>query len=932
MVANNPKMNGVKMRKGGRGQSRNLRSNQKVQNSSSNSNWRDLGTKANTNTPSEANNYGYKNPYLTDVFLLMVGLPVQIEKTDGHVYEGILETVSNNLDFHLCNVGQKVNNKENDISGSQTEKKLIFHFRDISYCKATDVDMEFGKKDTLLTDAAIAASNASTQQRELVQWKDDNLQRSGVTGLLEDDPCLNGSWNVDDMYRENEEKHGVRSTFDSSLNSYMTPIERRDDEAFKEQEQRAERIAREMQNCNEYETIDSSIGEEELFSAVSRVSNVSNDGFTTNTRHSKNTRNGKSSNIVGPRFQNKNFTKHQELNQVSNFSNPINHHQSTNNRTQQTLSGEGLIRNNNSVNPNQASSQAVLSSQQLTESIGPTSDFSRVSHQLDNFSIAQSGIRTMSYSAVTKVPKVSQSNKPQNQSLVQQSNVTSMSTSFNDTPILNSPPANNSPHQLTNNLNSSPEAFSTAKQKVNQNSKNYASIASNVVAQQQTVKEAKHIASSECNTNNESILPKPQEQSKFIVQERKTLLPEQKESPQLAVDPSSTNIKLSLNKYGKVHSTQNADEEHKTVDVNELKEFGRDFKLTDKPAKKVSKTRMFPTNTRETNECLHGNNAKPVVTSESSVPIITTLVTNISSTTTVKTTANVVMSSENIVSKSGFSFNPTAKEFCPNKPVQSKPTSYNIQMSTQPQAPVYFQAQQTPYMFNYGVSHDVIPLQNKNYPRLVYNVPTVYSVPAADMNNQGATQLAQSNYIHPQSNQPIFIVNSQGTYQQVPYQQVVPGPQSQYIQMAEVPSPVIRYVSHQGQQGMTHTRMPTNYQPTEAVSGNYMFSVSQPHQQHQSPVNQHSNYSAPSSSSLMQHGYVVSQLPNTNYPQIASPVTHPQVAANYRNSTPIHQVTAHQQHHQQQPFIVLAHQHMGGVPLSSNHGYIQNQHGPVFQS
>ena len=47
--------------------------------------------------------------------------------------------------------------------------------------------MEFGKKDSFLTDAAIAASNMPIQQRELVQWKDDDLHGSSATGLLEDD-------------------------------------------------------------------------------------------------------------------------------------------------------------------------------------------------------------------------------------------------------------------------------------------------------------------------------------------------------------------------------------------------------------------------------------------------------------------------------------------------------------------------------------------------------------------------------------------------------------------------------------------------------------------------------------------------------------------------------------------------------------------------
>ena len=181
----------------------------------------------------------------------------------------------------------------------------------------------------------------------------------------------------------------------------------------------------------------------------------------------------------------------------------------------------------------------------------------------------------MSYSAVTMkkqqqlaCAKVNQSSKPL-QSLPQQPNISSMPTPpLSDAPTSSSPPAV-SFSQQSHNQNTSPEALAAAKQQVIQNSKNYASIASHsVVHSQANVKSnSQALGNSECNTSHESLLPKSQEhhQTQSLnksMQERKTLLPEQKDSSQVAPDLNvkehRDGIKSGLNKYGKVHHTQNA--------------------------------------------------------------------------------------------------------------------------------------------------------------------------------------------------------------------------------------------------------------------------------------------------------------------------------------------------------------------------------------
>lgn len=67
-------------------------------------------------------------------------------------------------------------------------KTIIFPFNDVVYCKACNVDLDFAKRDTLLTDSAISGSNGAFHERELVQWQpDEAVSDSITTGLDEND-------------------------------------------------------------------------------------------------------------------------------------------------------------------------------------------------------------------------------------------------------------------------------------------------------------------------------------------------------------------------------------------------------------------------------------------------------------------------------------------------------------------------------------------------------------------------------------------------------------------------------------------------------------------------------------------------------------------------------------------------------------------------
>merc|ERR1712142_645615 len=112
--------------------------NTKVQNNfscggSNSLNWRTESVK---NSVNGSNNYGYTNHYVASAFYMLIGLEVEIQKTDGIVYEGILETVSSKVEFHLSHACEK-NPSSQDGSNKNEKmcKKIIFPFSDVVYCR-----------------------------------------------------------------------------------------------------------------------------------------------------------------------------------------------------------------------------------------------------------------------------------------------------------------------------------------------------------------------------------------------------------------------------------------------------------------------------------------------------------------------------------------------------------------------------------------------------------------------------------------------------------------------------------------------------------------------------------------------------------------------------------------------------------------------------
>ena len=107
-------------------------------------------------------------------------------------------------------------------------------------------------------------------------WDAANFGVNGGDINLELEPGANG-WNADDMFRKNEQKYGVQSTYDSNLSQYTVQLQATDSADYREAELKAEQIASEIESHPSYKARmdleDGDGDEEDLYAAVSRPTN-----------------------------------------------------------------------------------------------------------------------------------------------------------------------------------------------------------------------------------------------------------------------------------------------------------------------------------------------------------------------------------------------------------------------------------------------------------------------------------------------------------------------------------------------------------------------------------------------------------------------------------------------------------------------------------
>ncbi|XP_069135926.1 ataxin-2-like protein isoform X8 [Argopecten irradians] len=233
----------------------------------------------------ETNEGVFANPRFTHLTTSLIGCVVRLQVKNGGIYEGILKTFSPKMDVvlemaHKCeDLG---NNNQNAVSSVPSRERLIekilFSVGDILTICAMDVDMDYSVKGTnqdAFTDSAISKHNGQSGEsplRELQPWEGGD--GDDVGGLEGGDPT-NG-WDPNEMFRTNEEKFHCKSTYDDSLKLYTTQLEKTDSSEYKAREEKAAKIALEIEKSDQYKIRSAlengdEMNEEDKFSSVKRT-------------------------------------------------------------------------------------------------------------------------------------------------------------------------------------------------------------------------------------------------------------------------------------------------------------------------------------------------------------------------------------------------------------------------------------------------------------------------------------------------------------------------------------------------------------------------------------------------------------------------------------------------------------------------------------
>ncbi|XP_061623685.1 ataxin-2 isoform X7 [Phyllopteryx taeniolatus] len=224
---------------------------------------------------------------MVHVLTSVVGTKCELKVKNGAIYEGVFKTYGPECDLVLDAAHRKspepsVGPRKEDIVES-----IVFKAVDVVAVSFKDVDLNFARKvssDTEhkgislrvsdnFTDSAVSGRiNGEHKEKDLEPWDGGETHNSDSLESLDTD--VSNGWDPNDMFKYNEEKYGVLSTYDSSLSTYTVPLERDNSEEFLKREARAAQLAEEIEASSTYKARvaleNDERSEEEKFTAVVR--------------------------------------------------------------------------------------------------------------------------------------------------------------------------------------------------------------------------------------------------------------------------------------------------------------------------------------------------------------------------------------------------------------------------------------------------------------------------------------------------------------------------------------------------------------------------------------------------------------------------------------------------------------------------------------
>ncbi|XP_061613255.1 ataxin-2-like protein isoform X1 [Phyllopteryx taeniolatus] len=218
----------------------------------------------------------YNNARMLHFLTAVVGSTCDIRVKNGSMFEGIFKTLSSRCELAV----DAVHKRSVEISTSTPPRReditdtMIFSPSDLVTMICKDVDLNYATRDTF-TDTAISSTRVNGEHKEKVLQRWEGGDSNGESYNLDTD-ASNG-WDANEMFRYNEVKYGVTSTYDSSLSMYTVPLERGNSEVYRQREARATRLASEIESSPQYRhraglENDEGKSEEDKYSAVVRDS------------------------------------------------------------------------------------------------------------------------------------------------------------------------------------------------------------------------------------------------------------------------------------------------------------------------------------------------------------------------------------------------------------------------------------------------------------------------------------------------------------------------------------------------------------------------------------------------------------------------------------------------------------------------------------
>ncbi|KAM9392604.1 ataxin-2 isoform 9-T9 [Pholidichthys leucotaenia] len=214
----------------------------------------------------------YANMRMVHALTSVVGTKCELKVKNGAVYEGVFKTYGPECDLVLDAAHRKSTEPSIGPRKEDIVESIIFKAADVVVVNFKDVDLNFARKDNF-TDAAVSGRiNGEHKEKDLEPWDGGDGHNSDSLESLDTD--VSNGWDPNDMFKYNEEKYGVLSTYDSSLSTYTVPLERDNSEEFLKREARAAQLAEEIEASATYKARvaleNDERSEEEKYTAVVR--------------------------------------------------------------------------------------------------------------------------------------------------------------------------------------------------------------------------------------------------------------------------------------------------------------------------------------------------------------------------------------------------------------------------------------------------------------------------------------------------------------------------------------------------------------------------------------------------------------------------------------------------------------------------------------